>query len=296
MFKRLARHLYVLIARILRSTWLYRTRICQRLLTSTPFMALRRVLAPPRSAPVLVHGHRMFFPQTSFPEFFMFTGQHEKETVQLLIQLLKTRMGVVDVGAHVGYHTLLSARLVGPQGRVYAFEPHPENYELLVKNIQLNGYHNVTAVRKAVSNRNGTVALFISKNTQRHSLYSSDQISGETIAVESIALDTFFEAEGWPPINLVKIDIEGGEVASLEGMTGLIRRNPQLKLIIEFNPGCLQAANVTPEKFFTALRAKGFTRFHVIDRKLELIEGPQDACRVVRRSVVGWTNLLCEHG
>src|SRR5207244_3754027 len=53
---------------------------------------------------------------------------------------------VLDIGAHIGYYTLLMARLVGPQGRVFAFEPNPANYDLLRRNIQINSYRNVTAV------------------------------------------------------------------------------------------------------------------------------------------------------
>jgi precorrin-6B methylase 2 len=62
---------------------------------------------------------------------------------------------VVDVGAHVGYFTLLAARLCGPNGRVFAFEPHPDNFRLLERNIRENGAENVTAVRKAVADRAG---------------------------------------------------------------------------------------------------------------------------------------------
>ena len=56
---------------------------------------------------------------------------------------------VVDIGAHIGYYTLIFARLVGPKGKVFAFEPEPNNFNLLIKNIKINGYKNIIPVQKA---------------------------------------------------------------------------------------------------------------------------------------------------
>ena len=84
---------------------------------------------------------------------------------QLLTKLFKKEMKqgmiVVDIGAHIGYFTLLAARLVGETGRVFAFEPDPDNYSLLIKNVSVNGHDNVIPVQKAVSNKTGQVRLFL---------------------------------------------------------------------------------------------------------------------------------------
>ena len=72
-------------------------------------------------------------------------------------------MTVVDIGANYGSYTLIASKLVGNDGRVYAFEPEPGNYDILVKNIEMNGYTNVTPIRKAVSNKQGKVRLYVDK-------------------------------------------------------------------------------------------------------------------------------------
>ena len=81
-------------------------------------------------------------------------------------------MVIIDVGAHVGYYSLLAARQVGPTGRVYAFEPDSSNHDLLLGNIERNGYTNIVAMRKAVSNRVVPMTLFLTGlDDSRHSAY-----------------------------------------------------------------------------------------------------------------------------
>src|SRR5262245_18954658 len=85
---------------------------------------------------------------------------YEAETGEAVEQLLQPGMTVVDLGAHIGYFTLMSARLVGPNGRVYAFEPSPSSFLMLRKNISANGYDDrVSAVAEAVADAPGRARL-----------------------------------------------------------------------------------------------------------------------------------------
>lgn len=68
-------------------------------------------------------------------------------------------MTIFDIGANIGYYTLLAESLVGPEGRVFAFEPHPENYEKLKENIEVNGYTNCYLINKAVSDKSGIIGI-----------------------------------------------------------------------------------------------------------------------------------------
>ena len=68
---------------------------------------------------------------------------------------------VIDVGAHVGYYTLLMAQLVGKNGKVYSFEPDPVNFQLLKKSVEINEFENVILIQKAVSDTNEKVKLFL---------------------------------------------------------------------------------------------------------------------------------------
>src|ERR1017187_7387482 len=101
-----------------------------------------------RKTPFVVDGHKMFLSAANAPSLIFVNSvlhdQYEPETKILLSNIIRPGMTFLDVGAHVGHYTLLAARLVGPTGHVYAFEPEPENYAILTKNIALNGYTNVT--------------------------------------------------------------------------------------------------------------------------------------------------------
>jgi FkbM family methyltransferase len=159
-------------------------------------------------------------------------------------------MIVIDAGAHVGYYSLLAARRVGPAGKVYAFEPDPANYQLLLDNIELNGYSNITAVNAALSNQEGHSTLFLTTlDTGRHSLYRQDLPLKGSVDVPATTLDAFLAAEGWPNVGLVKVDVEGSEADLLDGMTRLLDRSSDIELIMEFNPSLLLTAGVDLHEF-----------------------------------------------
>lgn len=111
--------------------------------------------------------------------------------IKILEQCLKPGMAFVDVGANIGYFSLIAAKLVGSQGRVYAFEPNEENFNLLAQNIKLNNFSQVTAIKKGVSDRNGAAKLYLDlKNPCRHSLIPSETLP--TTEIETVTLDSFF--------------------------------------------------------------------------------------------------------
>jgi FkbM family methyltransferase len=192
---------------------------------------------------------------------------YEKGTTMVFIALVKEGMNIVDIGANVGYYTLLAARRVGPHGKVYAFEPEPRNFGLLMENIRLNSHENVIAIQRAVSNEAGTAPLFLSPRCSgAHSLVSTRDYSNETIAVETVTLDKFFEMEGCPAIQLIKMDIEGWEIEALDGMRRLIRCNRPLTLIVEFYPWGLLGRGMRPLDLTSKLMEFGFT-LSVIDEE-----------------------------
>ena len=110
-------------------------------------------LAPKTDGTIAVHGHRMYLAADGrLPPIDMSLDAFEVETTKLFETLIKPGKVVIDLGAHVGYYTLLAARAVGPTGKVFAFEPDESNHFLLIKDIEINGYSNVVAVKQAVSN------------------------------------------------------------------------------------------------------------------------------------------------
>jgi len=208
----------------------------------------------------LVNGHRMVLAEEGqYPPFAMATDRYEAGTTRLLEQIIEPSMVVIDVGAHVGYFTLLAARQVGPQGKVYSFEPDPTNYRLLQQNIDANGYLNIAATQKAVSKALGSAKLILSsRDNGTHSLYGQDGGDADTVTVDLVSLDEFFADEGWPKVDLIKMDVEGAEMDALEGMSRLLRESPGMKLVMEFNPALLRNASVDPLEFLAKPVDLGF--------------------------------------
>ena len=174
---------------------------------------------------LMIQGRKMFLaPKGSYPSPDMIVDRYEKGTTDLFRELLKPGMVVVDVGANVGYFSLLAAELVGSSGKVYAFEPEPGNHGVLQKNIEINSLSNIQVEEMAVSDNSGVADFFLSElDSGSHSLFG-DAARGirESVQVTTTTLDAFLEAEGWPNIDLVKIDVEGAEDLVFDGARNLL--------------------------------------------------------------------------
>lgn len=247
-------------------------------------------LAPQQEAIGLVHGHKMWFSPGSECYLDMTRGTWEPEVTRLFESLLQPGMVVVDLGAHIGYFTLLAARKVGSTGKVYAFEPAPSNYALLVRNIALNGYDNIVPVQKAVSNQPGTATFYIHPNQVGHSFYPETLGRSKTaITVETTTLDQFLAEQGWPPVQMVKMDIEGAEPAALAGMTEVLTRCKDLWLIFEYIPRILLRAGEDPRQLLEKVRGLGFTIQNITDG-----HGLQPLSEKVLRNSNLRAELFCE--
>jgi len=144
-------------------------------------------------------------------------GSWEPEVVQSIQKHVAARTTVLDIGAHSGFYSLLLSRLVGDEGRVFAFEPLPANFRILEENLSLNQIHNVVVRREAVSDRSGMISFeFPSKEV---SLVAGPVLDGDnlgTLNVPSISIDDFVR-EAEHSIQFIKMDIEGAETAVLRG-------------------------------------------------------------------------------
>ncbi len=212
-------------------------------------------------------------------------GVWEKFQTKLFKESIHRGMVIVDMGAHIGCYTLLAANLTGEEGKVFAFEPEPSNYALLVKNIEANGYSHVIPVEKAVTDRTGTVRLLLDN--------ISDKRKQEAILVDSISLDEFLP-EGCA-VDVIKMDIEGGEMAALLGMSKVIDRSPNMVIFTEFHPGLLERAGFSPVTYFNELKRYGFTTY-VIDEQRQQLEVAPHIGYLMRKLKGGVTNLFCVKG
>lgn len=153
-------------------------------------------------------------------------GSYELEKQRLMAQMVKPGTVVFDIGANVGFYTLLASSLVGEGGRVYAFEPLAGNIDYLERHLKMNAAHNVTLFQAAVSDREG-IASF--QQGDSNSMGRLDEKG--TIAVEIVSLDELFFKGVLPLPDYMKIDVEGAELSVLKGARHILeKRSPTIFL------------------------------------------------------------------
>ena len=234
----------------------------------------------------------------SFPPIYlrawkldMLRDHYEAGTVQLFKKIICPGMTVIDIGAHIGYFTRLFAKLAGPTGQIYAFEPDPDNFALL----RLNTTHlpNVLIYKTALSDFVGNIAFYHCEDkTGCHSTIPAP-FRQKNFEVTAITLDTFVENSNLGRVDVIKMDIEGGESAALRGMQKVISNNKKLVIITEFNPGCLQEADISPQQFLRNLIADGFEVSLIRPRGVEVITPDVVDSATMLRPGETFVNILC---
>lgn len=182
-------------------------------------------------------GHTMFLDHLD-SLFLAKHGCHDPLVTCVLDQFISEGDTVVDVGAHIGYHTIIASELVGKTGRVFAFEPNPISFALLEKNIDVNHCDNVTAVQKAVSDVVGTIELYISPTNTGDNMTCDNGCEWHHTTVEVTTIDEYFAGYNGL-IDFVKLDVQGDEGNVLDGMVKTTNRNDDIKIIAEFCAGTL---------------------------------------------------------
>jgi FkbM family methyltransferase len=163
-------------------------------------------------------------------------GEREPELLYALRQELKEGMVCMDLGANIGYVTLLMADKIGSTGKIHAIEPDPANIELLNINMKLNNYSDRMQVfNMGVSNKSGEMDFHIGRASNLGGMTKSKNTTGKIIKVKVDTLTNFCENKDLP--ELIKMDIEGHEVEVMEGMHDLVRNNDfPCKIIMELHP------------------------------------------------------------
>lgn len=241
------------------------------------------------SSPITeVDGHYMFLDSLDSLNLLIW-GTHEPLMTRILKKYVKKGDIIIDIGAHIGYYTLIFAKLVGKNGKVFAFEPDPTNFNLLKKNVRGNGYDNVILEQKAVSDKTGGIRLYLSEHNYDHRIYDS-QDDRQSIPIESIQLDDYFKNyEG--TINFIKMDIQGAEGLAVLEMTKLLQLEG-IKIITEFWPIGLEKAGIKPEEYLESLVKFGFKLYNIneLKKRIEPIK-VQDLLNIYTGDK--YTNILC---
>jgi FkbM family methyltransferase len=180
-------------------------------------------------------------------------------------RLLRPGSVVIDVGANIGYYTLLAASRVGPQGHVHSVECAQETLGILKDNVRRNHLQNVTIHPVAAGKERGELQLNVSaiglSFFALHEKWPKVAGSGNKVTVPVMPLDDLLSSS----VHVVKIDAEGADLEVLQGMKRILSENPSISLIVEWAPTLLAEAGKDPLGLPTWLGEAGFTRITVLD-------------------------------
>jgi FkbM family methyltransferase len=240
-------------------------RIIPRLPMGRYFLVhhLRRLAGPPfvmRVTPELGGFAFLCDPRDSVAREVCFTGRYEPQETQIASRLLRSGDVFVDVGANWGFFTLAAAYLVGTAGRVIAYEPEPRLFELLTTNLALNRIQSVRPRQLAVAAGRGTLR-FAAFHADGGNWGVSRSVGSTTPAdfeCRTVALDDELDAEQIGPVQLTKIDVEGGEADVLLGMRRGLRERRYRYVLVECHTDLLAERGISETDCLAPLFDAGY--------------------------------------
>jgi FkbM family methyltransferase len=206
-------------------------------------------------------------------------GSFEPNEFVLLSRVLEPGMVFVDGGANDGLYSLFAARRVGSTGRVLAVEPSSREYERLLDNLRLNGIENTTAARAALGASRDTVELAIApeghegQNTVGPSVANANLETAGHETVEMTTLDDLVLRHGLDRVDVIKLDIEGGEAGALEGARTVLERDRPL-LLVEAEDERLASQGRTKAELLDAIAGLGYV-LYVFDETTAQLRPPR---------------------
>jgi len=187
---------------------------------------------------VLDYNH---FSQKHIGIHFENSQMYEGETFDFILKNLRKGDTFLDIGAHIGFFSIVSSKIVGDSGKVYSFEMNNFNYSHLLAHIRLNNAKNIIPHNWAISDKSGVIEFFNNiDNDGGHSLWDcgkhefniKSKENPNSIISYSIAIDDYFDSNR--KVNFMKIDTEGAEVLVLKGMQNLLKRDKPI-VVAEVN-------------------------------------------------------------
>jgi len=214
----------------------------------------------------------------------MYFGMWDPHITRYLRERLRPGDVLIDVGANIGYYTLLGSRLVGPAGRVVAIEASPRTFGALRDNIRRNAAQNVRAVNAAASRWRGSVQVFAG---------TPDNIGGTSImprhgaaeaTVDAFPLAELLTSDELSAASVIKIDVEGAEADVLRGLLDSAHLlGEETEIIVEVTPDWLTGSDSSPESLLNEFRGLGFNTYEL--RTLSRAEYLTEPARTVRRRI-----------
>lgn len=262
---------------------------------------LYKILKPKGEIVSKVNGFKMFLDSNDQGEVkdIMLRGVYDKLETEIISNSVKEGDTALDIGAHIGYFTLVLARAVKESGKVFAFEPESKNFLMLKKNIEINNFENVVLENIALSSVSGKTNLFLDKDNLGNMSFSSKNIPkpslGGKVEVEVQTLDNYANKIE-KRVSFIKIDVQGAEELVFWGGKNLLLRDKPV-ILMEFWPYGLKNNGTDPMSMLIFLHNLGY-KFFVLDIKNQKLKSknPMDLMNISanREGDKGWANVLCK--
>lgn len=243
---------------------------------------------------VEVNGLRLYGSAHHQRYFNLLLKGHQRFTVELFEEAIKPGMVVLNLGAYIGYYSVLAARRVGPYGRVYAFEPDPRNYRFLLHNSRLNkSGAKVVHVPKAAAHEVGVLPFFFGGDPIVNSLWRKKGV-GTTLEIECTTVD---EILGNQSVQVIKIAVQGGEIHAIKGMAQTLSNCEKVIMFVECSPSVLSSAGGSVDMLLGQL-AQFVFRVQVIDEEEHCLRPVSDEIYAIRDASGkrNFVNLYCSKG
>ena len=214
------------------------------------------ILDPPERTILTTDGRRYITPKHHKGSRSYKNGTYEQELVKYLQENIKSDDIFVDVGAFIGFYSVLFSKKLNNNGQIFSIEPEQNAFKYLNLNVKLNNIKNITLINKAASSEDGSIKFRKSVSsgigTAGGFVVNDEEI--ETTSIESIKIDSL----GLKNIDWIKIDIDGHETSCLQGLSETIHNSPNLKLIIEIDPSHFNKSH-DGNSLLDILKLYGFT-------------------------------------
>lgn len=222
-----------------------------------------------------------------------FTGVHEPESTRQLKEELRPGMNILEIGANIGYYSLIEVKIIGETGHIIAFEPSEENIKTLRLNVALNNFQsNIETHQMAVGSENGQAKFYCTNKGNTSSLYNRETegsiVTTDVIMVDVVSIDSFFKNRR-DRIDLFRMDVEGYEYEIIKGMQNFLSSEigPQ-KCFIEIHSRLLNENGYTTREFINFLESFNYKI------KTARYRGKPDICTYSNSQLL--EHQLCERG
>jgi len=201
--------------------------------------------------------------------YFLKNNHYEPYITKLMSEYTQSTGDVMDVGANIGYFSILCSK--NTNGKVYSMEPEPTNYRDIVENIRLNASNNILPFNLAAGNLNEKINFYVNnKNSGDHRCSKLDDNLYKVIQVDMKRIDNVLTKEEFDNIRLIKIDVQGYEMKVCEGMAKYLKGSKDLKIISELEPKGMLKVGDEPAQYLQFMQDNGF-KISIIDEEKRIL-------------------------